>query len=325
MNTEYISSLYYIRTQFALYVSIPIYFISFISELFSIIVLLSLKTFRQSSCAFYLLFMSIFNFIRLIFSTSFVVISMAFPVDWTSAIVYYCSIRNLVVATCVISAVTMLCLAIIDQYLATCSRPQWQQWSTIRLAHRLTIIVSILWTIHAISYMIFFRQLSLINTAICASSDPIFFQYHIYGYVLTLSNLIPFVAIIFGILSYRNARTLTTRINPLVRRELDKQLTIMVLVEICVYVCTYFPYSITSGFLSLNTNRDPVVLAQMNLINAVTLTVNILTNGNSFYTYICVSKRFRRQAKYVLIDIHRNFCRKNQINPDIHVVTENQY
>ncbi|UJR17779.1 hypothetical protein I4U23_004678 [Adineta vaga] len=269
--------------------------------------------------------MSIFNFIRLIFSTSFVVISMAFPVDWTSAIVYYCQIRSFVAGICIMGAVTMLCLAIIDQYLATCSRPQWQQWSTIRLAHRLTIIVSILWIAHAILYLINFSQLSPINTAICTSPDPIFLQYHVYGYFLTLSNLIPFVAIIFGILSYRNARTLTTRINPLVRRELDKQLTIMVLVEICVYVCTYFPYSITSGFLSLNTNRDPVVLAQMNLINAVTLTVNILTNGNSFYTYICVSKRFRRQAKYVLIDIHRNFCRENQIIPEIQAETNNEY
>ncbi|CAF1525514.1 unnamed protein product [Adineta steineri] len=117
-------------------------------------------------------------------------------------------------------------------------------------------------------------------------------------------------------MAYRNARTLTTRVDPLVRRELDKQLTIMVLVEICVYVCTQVPYSITNGFISLSIDRDPVFVAQFNLINAITLTINILSNGNSFYTYFCVSKRFRRQAKYVLYDFYMNHCRQNQVHPN---------
>ncbi|CAF0926133.1 unnamed protein product [Adineta ricciae] len=286
--------------QFALYVSIPT----------------CLKTFRRSSCAFYLLIMSVFNLIRLVFSTSFVTISMAFTINWTSAIIFYCQIRNLIVATCVISAVTMLCLAIIDQYFATCTRPQWQKWSNIKIAYRLTIIISTIWTANGVLYMIYLRQMSPINTAVCIPVDRIFLQYHVYGYFLTLSNLFPLIAVIFGILSYRNARTLTTRTHPLVRRELDKQLTVMVLVEITVYVFTYLPYSITSGFLQLNTNRDPVTLAQLNLINAVTLTINILTNGSSFYTYICVSQRFRRQAKYVLYDVYMNRFRQNRVEPE---------
>ncbi|CAF1503252.1 unnamed protein product [Adineta steineri] len=328
MSAEYIASLYNARIQFARYVSIPIWFICLLSELFSIIVFLSLKTFRQSSCAFYLLIMSVFNLIRLVFSTSVVVISIAFSINWTSVLIYYCQIRNLIVATCVISAITMLCLAIIDQYFATCTRQRWQKWSDIKLAYRLTIIVSIFWTSHGVLYMIYFRQISPINTAVCIPINPIFLRYHVYGYFLTLSNLFPLIAVIFGIMSYRNARTLTTRTHPLIRHELDKQLTVMVLVEICVYVCTYLPYSITSGFLQLNTNRNPVVLAQLNLINAITLTINILTNGSSFYTYICVSRRFRRQAKYVLYDIYINRFRQNRIGPEqitAHFVTDNAH
>ncbi|CAF1489317.1 unnamed protein product [Adineta ricciae] len=316
MNADYISSLYNSRSQFARYVTIPVYFLSFMSELLTITIFLSLKTFRQNSCAFYLLSMSSFNFIRLIISTTLVVISMAFTINWTSLIVFYCQIRSLVALSCLINAVTLLCLAVIDQYLATCARQQWQQWSNIKVAHRLTILVSVIWFCHGILYVIYFRQLSPINTAICISVDPVFLQYHIYGYFLTLTNLFPLVAVIFGLMAYRNTRTLTTRTNPLVRHELDKQLTIMVLVEICVYAFTQIPYSITNGFLLLNTNRDPVFIAQWNLINAVTLTLNILTNGNSFFTYICVSKRFRRQAKYVLYDIHMIRWQQNRIHPD---------
>ncbi|CAF1540957.1 unnamed protein product [Adineta steineri] len=90
----------------------------------------------------------------------------------------------------------------------------------------------------------------------------------------------------------------------------------MVLVKICVYVCTQVPYSITNGFISLSTDRDPIFVAQFNLINAITLTINILSNGNSFYTYFCVSKRFRRQANHVLYDFYMNHCRQNQIHPN---------
>ncbi|CAF1398906.1 unnamed protein product [Adineta ricciae] len=315
MNNEYIISLYNARTQFGRYISIPVWLIGVLSEICSIIVFLSLETFRQNSCSFYLLFMSIFSLIRLLFSTSLITISIAFTINWQPALIFYCEIRNFVAAFSAISATTMLCSAIIDQYFATCNHPRWQRWSNIKLARRITFIVTLIWMGHAIVYSIYFRELSPANTAICIPSNLIFLRYDIYGNLLTIGNILPLIAVIFGILSYRNARTLTTRINPLVRRELDKQLTSMVLVQICVYICTYLPYMITNGFLSLYMSNDRILLAQMNLINAIVLTWNIFTNGSSFYTYIFVSKRFRRQAKYVLYEIYMNRFRQNRIDP----------
>ncbi|CAF1277022.1 unnamed protein product [Adineta ricciae] len=35
-----------------------------------------------------------------------------------------------------------------------------------------------------------------------------------------------------------------------------------------------------------------------------------------FFTYICVSKRFRRQAKYVFYETYTNRCGKNRVNPN---------
>ncbi|UJR12250.1 hypothetical protein I4U23_016427 [Adineta vaga] len=321
MDTAYIASLASTRSKIGLYVSIPICFIAILSEFFSLLVFLSLKTFRESSCSFYLMFMALFNFIRLIFSTSFIAISMAFPVNFTSTIVFYCQIRSFLSATCYLSALTCLCLSVIDQYFATCSRPQWQRWSNIRIAYRLILITIVIWFCHATIYYIYLDQLSIINPSICSSSNLQFNQYHAYVYTIVYGNLFPLIAVIFGLLAFRNARSLATRANPLIRRELDKQLTTMVLVEICVYVCTYMPYSIIYVISTLNTNRNPVFLAQLSLASAITFTLSFLSNGNSFYTYMCVSKRFRRQAKYVLYDLLANKCQQNRIIP-IH--TENQ-
>ncbi|CAF3875857.1 unnamed protein product, partial [Adineta steineri] len=212
MNAEYITSLYNARLQFGRYVAIPMFFIGFISEFLSIIVFLSLKTFRENSCAFYLLCMSLFNFIRLIFSLSAVTTSMAFTIDWSSVTIYYCQIRSFFHSTCTFGAIIILCLAVIDQYFATCTRVRWQRWSNIKVAHYLTLIVSIILTAQGVLYSIYFRQISPVNTAICISVNHDFLLYHTYGYFLVLGNLFPLIAVIFGIMAYRNARTLTTRV-----------------------------------------------------------------------------------------------------------------
>ncbi|CAF1400788.1 unnamed protein product [Adineta ricciae] len=320
MNTDYVTSLLSARSKFALYVSIPVCAVGFISELCSIIVFLSLKTFRQNSCAFYLMSMALFNLIRFILSSPFLAISMAFPINFLSVSFFYCQLRNFVVAACNFSALSCLCLAIIDQYFATSSRPRWQQWSNPRIAHRAVIIAALIWAGHAVPFFLYFNQLSPVNAALCISSNAVLYEYNVYVYYLTYGNLFPLIAAIFGLLAFRNARSLTTRPNPLVRRELDKQLTTMVLVEICVYVCTYMPFSIIYTISSFNTNNNPVFLAQLKLANAITLTLTFLSYGNSFYTYSCVSRRFRHQAKYVFYDMHMNRHRQNQIKPS-HIET----
>ncbi|CAF0931774.1 unnamed protein product [Adineta ricciae] len=202
MSSEYIASLFYIRSQFATYVSIPICILCSISELFSIIVFLSLKTFRQSSCAFYLMSMSVFNFIRLVFGTSLIIISTAFPINWTPALLYYCQLRTSIIGLCYLGAITTLCLAVIDQYFATSARPQWQRWSNIKLAHRLVLVITIIWALHASLFFIYFNQLALSNTSTCIATNQIFVQYYIYGYFFTYGNFFPLVSAMFAVLAF---------------------------------------------------------------------------------------------------------------------------
>ncbi|CAF1499738.1 unnamed protein product [Adineta steineri] len=118
MNAEYITSLYNARLQFGRYVAIPMFFIGFISEFLSIIVFLSLKTFRENSCAFYLLFYQLLLHQWRLQSIGHLLqfIIVKFEVFFHS--------------TCTFGAIIILCLAVIDQYFATCTRVRWQRWST---------------------------------------------------------------------------------------------------------------------------------------------------------------------------------------------------
>jgi hypothetical protein len=113
---------------------------------------------------------------------------------------------------------TFSCLAIIDQYFATCTHRRCQNWSNIKLAHRLTAIFIIIWTLHTIPYFIFFDYIILpeTNQTICQITNNKFIQYHTYGYFLTFTNLLPLITVVFGLMAYRNARTSAHRTVPLV-------------------------------------------------------------------------------------------------------------
>jgi hypothetical protein len=77
-------------------------------------------------------------------------------------------------------------------------------------------------------------------------------------------------------MAYHNARRLTRRKVPIIRRELDQQLTKMILVQILIYFCTFLPYSIASMCALLMKNNDPIFRAQMKLASITTLHFSIL-------------------------------------------------
>jgi hypothetical protein len=145
-------------------------------------------------------------------------------------------------------------LATIDQYLATCSNVRWQQWSNLKVAHRLTAIFTTLWSLHGILYLIFFAEVysSTTDKTVCAIINATFAKYHVYGYFLTLTGFLPiFITVLFAVLAFRNVKQLAHQAVPAVRRELEKQLTMMVLVQVALNSFTLLPYSIVA---TLQTN-----------------------------------------------------------------------
>jgi hypothetical protein len=109
----------------------------------------------------------------------------------------------------------------------------------------------------------------------CTISNPIYIAYVGYSLLLILQGYLPItITASFGLLAYRNGQQLAYRPVPLIRRELDKQMTRMVLLQVLVGIFTLLPY--TSVFtLTKNTTlaNDPVIQAKLQF--AITVTVNI--------------------------------------------------
>ncbi|CAF4218941.1 unnamed protein product [Adineta steineri] len=325
MSSSIISLLAVAGNQITIYLGTFTLIAGVIGGLLNIIVFLSLRTFRESSSAFYLTIMSIVNVGQLLTGLLSRIMTSGFGIDWTSTSLFYCKFRLYCFYLCTSTSMTCICLAIIDQYLATSSRAEWRQWCNMRVARRLVLLFVFIWMIHNTPYLIYYDHVISMTTGkvACININTVFVQYNIYGTNLTIGKVIPIcITFVFGLLAYHNVQQLGYRTVPLVRRELDKQLTVIILVLIVFAFFTNIPYTIV---LILSTmpelTQDPVISAQLQFANLVTAYLVYIYFASPFYIYVCVSNRFRRQFIYVSFEIYLNRWRQrtmviNQVIPE---------
>ncbi|CAF1364762.1 unnamed protein product [Adineta ricciae] len=275
-----------------------------------IIVFLSLRTFRQSSCAFYLTIMSVVNCSQLFTGLFSYIMLYGFSIDWSNLSLSYCKCRLFFVQSNSLISFTCLCLATIDQFLATCSHPRWHQYNNITFARYMVVGTVIFWISHGIPFILYYNHTlsSVTNTPICMITNAIFHQYFYSFYLPVLTSILPItIMIIFGVLSYRNIQRIAHRAIPLVRRELDKQLTVMVLVQVFCTVLALTPQLIYSYYsLITGTSTDQFTLVLIQSIRNIITMFYYTYFMSSLYIYTSVSKRFRQQLIYVLFTLHFN-------------------
>ncbi|CAF1057370.1 unnamed protein product [Adineta steineri] len=280
MASSFIASLDLAKKEIVIYCVIPMFIMSIIGGCLNLITFLSLKTFRQSSCAFYLTIKSAYDVSITIGNILPYIMRWGFGMDWGLPSLFFCKIRNSMSTVFSSGSMTCLCLAVIDQYFATSSRVHWQKWCNIKLAHRLTAIFTIIWILQGIPYVVFYNHIisSSTNTTGCEITNERFSEYLIYGYYFIISNLLPFISIIFGFMAYHNARHLSRRAVPFIRRELDKQLTVMVLVQVLINSCAVLPFGITYMVKKITgIQSDPVFQAKTSFATSITNIFSILS------------------------------------------------
>ncbi|CAF1645191.1 unnamed protein product [Adineta ricciae] len=285
MSSSFNSYVTYIVRSIVLYMGISTVILGITGDIFNIIIFVSLKTFRENSCTFYLTLMSFVNIGHLITGQLTRVMMTGFNTDWTLTSLFYCKFRQFSLELFTLISLTCLCFATMDQFFATCSHIRWQQWNNIKLAYRLCVLSRIFWIIYCIPYLIFYNfEISSTTDGItCQFSNENFYRYHNYINNLILRGILPLtISIIFGILAYRNVRQISYRTVPLVRRELDKQLTNMVLIQIIFSFFFLLPYLIAS-FISVvgNAFDDPTSSAVFKLVFNATASIYYLNSAVS--------------------------------------------
>ena len=123
------------------------------------------------------------------------------------------------------------------------------------------------------------------NKFVCVCTNAVFTQYRAYFVVLAFTGVLPvIITVLFGVLASRNVQQLTRRTVPLVRRELDKQLTKMVLGQVVLNCFTSIPaFIINALIVNPNITTDPIIWAKLQFSFSITLLF--------FYSYFAVSKK----------------------------------
>jgi hypothetical protein len=121
----------------------------------------------------------------------------------------------------------------------------------------------------------------------CITTNPIFVRYRAYFVSLVLTAFLSvIITVLFRILAYRNVEQLTYRTVPLIRLELDKQLTKMILLNFSTGIPLFIANALT---INPNITDDNVVWAKLQFSFAITLLF--------FYSYIAVSKK---HSEYII-------------------------
>ncbi|CAF1105908.1 unnamed protein product [Adineta steineri] len=327
MADALITALKFDATQVAIYGGITVFIPGVLGELLNTIVFLSLRTFRQNSCAFYLTIMSIVNIGQLFAGLLARVMLYVIDYDGTESSLFYCKFRLYFSHICVMTSLTCFCLATIDQYCATSSNPRFQQLCNIKLAQRLVIIFSFIWAVHGIPYaVLYYHSVSSTTGKVsCVMTNTIYLQYRAYFIVLILLGFLPLsITALFGFMAYRNVQRSPHYTKPLIRRELDRQLTVMVLVQVLVNIFTLLPYAIVNILsLQMENTNNLLLKTQIQLASNITLIMYYVYYANPFYIYICASERFRRQLIHVLFTVPLNRWKRkpriiiNQVLPQL--------
>ncbi|CAF1376500.1 unnamed protein product [Adineta steineri] len=319
MSSTVIASLIAANQPVIIYFGISILIIGLVGNCLNAIVFLSLKTFRENSCAFYLTIMSIVNIGQLISGLLSRILMSGFNIDYTQTSLFYCKFRTFFFQFTTSLSLACICLASIDQYFATCTRLQWQQWSNIKTTRRILIIITFILMIIQIPCLIYYKHIQPIPTekTICGITNMSFVQFNMYFNYLFLGNVLPYsLTILFGTMAYRNTQQSSNRTVPLIRLQLDKQLTAMVLVQIVYNFFSLFPTLIAYSIGSYGNIQDPMIKASVDLAYTITLCVYYSYFASSFYIYISVSERFRRQFFYVFFKKHWNRCLQHKVFPN---------
>jgi len=248
-------SLSYIGEQITIYGGLFILIMGVVGNGINILVFSSVPNYRRTPCTFYFLIASIFSIAYLTINLTSRIVSDGFGNDLTRTSTSWCKIREFCIVTLSLITLTCSCLATIDQYFATSQSAYLRRFSNIKWAHRITIIVIIIWCLHGIPIFLFYNITPITTTCVNTNNS-----YAVYGliYLLGLVCAIPVaVMVLFGYLAYRNIHL--TR--ALAEQQADRQLTRMILIQVLLVVICLVPYGINNAYglitsgISKNTNR----------------------------------------------------------------------
>ena len=266
---------------------------------------------HQRSCAMYFIWASVINNIYLIFAIPPTLYSLTYG-DLNGRSLIYCKLRFYLTNTLGQTARYIIMLACFDRYAMTTSyHIRFRFLTRSSTACYLMLSVGIIWHVIPIHIPIH----TIIAQGRCTQIG-LYYILH-YVYIIVFACFIPILFMgVLGYLTYNNLRQLHKRIQPINQhaertntiRNRDRELLLMVFAEVLVHIVTMLLYpfvlleiSITT-YIGLVKNTDRIRIENF-LFNIASI-LFFISLGSRFYTFLVVSRAFRKDSKRYLIHVY---------------------
>ena len=249
-----------------------------LGNLLNIVIFTSLKTFRETTCAIYLTAASCANILHLLASLLSRILITGYNIDLTQTSTHLCKLRQFIAVIAPLVAVSSMCLATIDQYVSLTLR--WRWLSQHRVAARLIMIMVPFWCLCSIPVLVYHNLVYSPATGQwnCAITNAQFSLYFSRVHVPVLLGFLQIlVRVVFGLLAFVNVRRFARHRLPIIRRERDKQITSMVLIETVVDVLLSAPFVVYYTYTTNASMTDSATLSLYQLLIMITTLLNYST------------------------------------------------
>ena len=276
MSDSYINSLSNISDKYWFYSQIILLTVGLISNLALIFIFVTLRVFRGNQCAFYLTVESVANIGFILLNSPAYIYRYVSDQDPVLTSVVWCKIHNSISHTLGLCSLFTVCFLAFDQYMSTNPRPHFRQISSLKLAHRLTLVNVCFVLLHTIPFLIFTE---LRQGELCTIYNLVLSVYFTYFYYPILSAAVPLlITLTFSLLAYRNVRRIIRQRIHVFRRRLDRQLTVMILARVFCLILFGLPYIIYSLYrINVSvTDRNQLQMTILKLATRIAYSVLFL-------------------------------------------------
>ena len=323
-DASFIAYLNSTATQLNRYFGILIILFGVLGNVANILVL-SQRALRSNPCAWLFLVSSIANAIGLFTSISSRVFS-TWAIDLTTTNAFLCKFRAFIMFDATTIGFWLIALATVDRWLLSSINVNRRQRSTLKTAQRCTILIVVISTASQAPIPYCFEA-NLTNTALkcdlktqlCGLIADLSF-----AVITILSPLL--VMTTFGLMTIANVRQVQSRLQPLnvitggtithtrltvasgqqhQRKKTDRQLLIMLFVQVVLIILFTLPLAIMRLYLRITTNTPKPTLQRAieTFIFNLFLLLYYMTCGMPFYINTLSGGRVFRKALFSMMNI----------------------
>lgn len=275
---------------------------------------ITIKTFRQSPSAFYVIGQSFADIGVLL-----LVLFQLIPSASVSASPIACKLTTFSVQVTSSAAMNFLCLAAFDRWACTSQSARIRQWSSIQVARSIFLMPFIIWSLVNIPFLIYVDIIPILN--ICWFTNDLFMRLGTLVLSPVLTTFLPLLLLIFFVsLTFLNihfVKRIRQQPNQTHMSSWEQQMTRMMLTQTLLSIfCTipraiFIIYSIAT--VDQSATRSFFEASIILLADSLTVSIILINFASSFYIFLFSSPRFR---KTIVIYVKRSLhIENNRIEP----------